>query len=171
MTLATILRIEREDEDGDKALFAVVDMGGDSNLTAELMQPAGDDSIPLPGDTAILVEIVGSGSMGAVAFTDAKNESKAQDGERRTFARDADGNMVAEIWAKRDGTIKISSLASGSKINLNGVEIDQDGNITVPGGVTAKGEVTAQSQTAPVKLSMHTHLTAMGPTDAPTPGT
>lgn len=46
-----------------------------------------------------------------------------------------------------------------------------EGNLEVTGDIECTGEVTAKLGASSVGLSTHTHLTAMGPSGAPTPGT
>lgn len=144
-----------------------VDPGGAANKSADHYADSGVDAPPLPGDFAALTQGSGQGREQVTGYLDPNNVGVAAEGERRTYARDATGAIVAEIWAKANGDISITSLKAGGKINLNGFEIDQDGNATTPGEVTAK-------ETAPgvgVKVSTHLHPTAMGPSGAPTPGT
>ncbi len=81
--------------------------------------------------------------------------------EHRTYARDADGVITAEIWSRANGDVEIVSVKAGGKVKINGVEIDQQGNITTP------GEVTAKADTVPIPLSAHLHPTAMGPSGPP----
>lgn len=168
MTARTAEVLDPERKTGDVPTLDVkVEIASGDNLTADHFDSSGVDAPPLPGDNALIVEHAGEGGGAVSGYHDPKNAGTALPGERRTYARDAAGTIVAEIWAKRDGTVKITSIAAGSKLNLNGVEIDQDGNMTVPGEVTAKAASPATS----VKLSTHLHPTGVGPTSAPTPGT
>src|SRR5690606_15620971 len=89
------------------------DLGGGDVVTADLMLPPGDDAEPLPGDFVELVGGSGTGSAVAVGFFDPKNEGTAGSGERRIYARDADGAPVAAVWCKADGSIEIEVLKSG----------------------------------------------------------
>lgn len=143
-----------------------VDIAGDTT-TADHFDSSGVDAPPLAGDNALIVEQAGEGNVAVSSYHDPKNAGTALPGERRTYARDVDGTVVAEIYSQRSGEVRIRSIKAGSKINLNGVEIDQDGNMTVPGEVTAKAATPATA----VKLSTHLHPTGVGPSGAPTPGT
>lgn len=156
---------ERVVEDGAPLVEVQVDAGGGELLTLEQVDPCGDDSPPLPGDYVAISESTGSGAARTAGFADPKNPGKALGGEKRLYARDAGGTPVAELWLKGNGDIAITSIKGGSKITLNGVEIDQQGNITTPGDVTAK------LGAAPVRLSTHQHPTGVGPSGPPTPGT
>lgn len=164
--VAEVLAFERvTDESGAHVDEVKVDPGGGAITTAEHFGAAGDDAPPLPGDYAALEETSGAGREQCTGYLDPKNEGRAAPGEKRIYARDAQGVLVADIWLKGNGDVELKSIRAGSKIILNGVEIDQTGNITAP------GEVTAMGAAVPVNLSTHLHPTAMGPTSPPTPGT
>jgi hypothetical protein len=157
---------ERVTGDDGQLVDIIVDTGGGRLLTLEHVTDCGDDSPPLAGDSVAISESTGQGAARSAGYVDLKNAGKAIGGEKRIYARDPDdGSVVAEVWLKGTGDIVLTSIKSGSKIILNGVEIDQQGNVTTP------GEVTAMLGTAPVKLSTHLHPTGVGPSGAPTPGT
>lgn len=158
-------------EDGTELVEVIVDIGQPSPLKLEHFADIGVDAPPLPGDLVALAESTGQGALRTAGYADPKNQGSALGGERRTIARDADGVPTAEIWSKANGDVSITSIKSGGKIILNGVEIDQQGNVTVPGKVDATGEVATSAAGAPVKLSTHLHPTGVGPSGAPTPGT
>ncbi len=148
------------------------DPGGGAIYTAEHYAPAGFDSQPSKGDFFATFSGPGTGDEIVSGYHDPnRNNRKAGAGEARTYARDASGAVACEVYCRANGTIEIKSIAGGSKLNLNGVEIDQNGNITTPGNVLATGEVTAKDGAASVSLSTHLHNSAMGPTSGPTPGT
>lgn len=165
--VAQVQSFERITDDDGESVEVKVDEVDGPLLTLEHFAPCGDDSPPLPTDFAAVKAATGSGTAQAVAYQDPKNKGKAAGGEKRTYARAADGTVVAEIWAKGNGDVFITSLQAGGKINLNGVEIDQQGNITAPGDVTALNGSPGTS----VKLSTHLHDSGTGPTTSPTPGT
>jgi hypothetical protein len=174
--LAEVKGVTRSDDGVDVKCV----MSDGEVVTAEHFAPPGDDSIPVAGDTVAIAETEGAGKYRVVAYDDPNNASKAENGERRTYARSADGEVVAEIWAKSDGSITVTSLKDGAGIelattatgviNLNGVEIDALGNISTPGGIDATLDVTAVNGTA--SLGTHTHLfpaTGGAPTSVPVP--
>ena len=141
------------------------DSGGGVVFSADHFQDSGFDSQPLPGDFFACVPGVGSGDEIVSGYHDTNSSNrKAGAGEARTYARDADGETVCEVWCKADGTIEITSVADGSKLNLNGVEIDQDGNISAPGTITTKAGTLGS-----IELGSHDHNTAMGPSGPPNP--
>lgn len=167
--LGTVAHVERSSKDGVPTVEVHVEIG-DETITAELMQEPGVDALPLPGDEVAIEEAEGAGDTIATAFADPKNTGTAEEGERRQYARDAEGTLVCEIWQKKDGTIVLKSIASGSKLDLNGVLIDQQGNIVAPGEITAMAG-TPEAPLPGVKVSQHLHPTGVGPSGPPTPGT
>lgn len=144
-----------------------VDRGGNDVVTADHFDGAGVDAPPLPIDKAALVDGPGSGTAMAVGYRDTKNAGKAAPGEYRVVARAPDGTIVLEFWGKANGDLEITSIKPGGKVTINGLTIDQDGNLVTPGEVTAKASSPATS----VTLSRHVHNSGTGPTTPPTPGT
>lgn len=155
-------------EMGEDGMEVTVDIGGGDLSTALVAAAPGDLSYPRVGDLAVLEEGDEPGVYLATGFVDQTVQSLvAASGEVYRFGRDSDGAPSCHVHLKANGDVEVKSLKSGGKIILNGVEIDQDGNMTAPGEVTA---MSANAGTA-VKLSTHLHPTSMGPTDKPTPGT
>jgi hypothetical protein len=165
--IAEVLEAERKTDEGIETVDVKVEVSQDDTMTAEHFAPVGFDAPPLPGDNALVHELAGAGEGAAVGYHDPKNPGKAAPGEVRTYARDASGAVVAEIWAKGSGDIEIVALKAGGKIKLGKVEIDQDGNITTPGDLTVKDETPATA----VTVSTHVHPTGVGPSGPPQPGT
>lgn len=103
-TLATVITTERKKtEDGTPITDVRVDAGAGDIENVELYQPPGVDAPPLPGDGALLQEAPGTGVRAAIGFDDPKNEGKALEGEHRIYSRTVDGELVCEVWLKRDG--------------------------------------------------------------------
>lgn len=153
-------------DDGTLLVDVTIDAGGGELLTIEHVDSCGEDAPPLAGDYAAISESTGQGAVRSAGYTDTKNAGVALGGEKRIYARDPDtGAIVAEGWLKGNGDVAFTSIKSGGKIILNGVEIDQQGNITAPGDVTAKAG-TAQL----VTLTQHIHPTGTGPSGPATPG-
>jgi hypothetical protein len=167
--LGNVDSVTRVDVGGVPTVVVKVDLG-DELLTSEHLDSAGVDALPLPGDECMVEECEGLEATSVNAYADPKNLGKAEPGERRTYARDAAGEVVCEVWCKGDGTIALKSIKSGSKIDLNGVLIDQQGNITTPGDVKALAG-TPEVPLPGVTLSGHLHGSGVGPTTSPTPGT
>jgi hypothetical protein len=170
--VATVLDSERTTEDGAHVVDVKADLGGGDNVTLDHFAPPGVDALPLPGDAAAVGDGAGTGNAHATGYNDPLNAGRALPGEHRIYARDSDGNVVAEVWVKGSAHIVIENaegtieLRADGTIDLNGVTIDPQGNITAPGEVTAKGGTPA-----PVTLSQHLHPTGTGPSGPPQPGT
>ncbi len=94
-----------------------VDPGGGANKTADHFAPSGIDAPPLPGDFAAGTGSSGAGTAQVTGYSDPNNTRKALGGEVRLYARDANGVQVAEIWAKRDGTVETTN--AGGTISMS----------------------------------------------------
>jgi hypothetical protein len=168
---------ERSVKDGVPVVDVQVDTGGGRLLTIDHEGSSGSDCPPLAGDYAAISAATGAGAARSAGYTDPKNAGKALGGEHRSYARDPQtGEAVCEVWLKGPGRVVITALKagadielstkpSGGVIDLNGVKIDANGNITTP------GEVTAKLGSTPVKLTTHQHPTGVGPSGPPTPNT
>jgi hypothetical protein len=171
--LGKVSHSERIAKDGVPVVLIYVELGDEDHpetVTAEMLAEPGVDALPLPGDEVMIEEAEGQGETSVNAFADPKNPGVAADGEHRTYARDASGAVVCEVWCKADGTVDVKSIKDGSKLNLNGVLIDQQGNITTPGEVKAMAG-TPEAPLPGVTLSKHLHGSGVGPTTPPTSGT
>lgn len=144
-----------------------IDRGGGDTRTPQHFSDAGDDSYPLAGDYAQTVDQAGSGRDSVVGYVDPKNEQKANAGEKRIYARDANsGATVVEVWLKNDGTATIFN-------NLGVITLQPDGEVNINGArITTGGDVITASG---VSLANHPHSQgadsdgdAEVPTDPPT---
>jgi len=104
------------------------DRGSGDNVTAQHFSSPGDDALPLPGDYNALSGATGTGRQTSVGYRDGKNEGKATPGEKRIYARDAEGVLVCEVWLKNTGEVEISTVSSGADVIINGVRIPADGS-------------------------------------------
>lgn len=109
--LTTTKSFARVDEDGTRRSDVQVDPGGNTTVTALHAIGIGDDSVPLPDDTAVTVELEGKGRLAVVAYLDTENEPKAEAGERRIYARKADGTVAAALWLKATGDVVFEDSA------------------------------------------------------------
>ncbi|MCA9610256.1 MAG: hypothetical protein KC619_31890 [Myxococcales bacterium] len=162
-TTHSLLAKIRGDQTGDDMYEEVDDCSifGHAAIDWRPADPTGDDACEVlmwrRGD-----ELVG------LATLDRRWQVQVEAGE---VAIHAFGDDAPTILLKPNGDVTVSNangsiaLASGGNVTINGVVIDTDGNITAP------GEVTAMDGPTSVSLSTHKHGTAMGPSDAPTPGT
>lgn len=110
------------DRFGAKVSDVKHDPGGGAIETGEHFQAANQDAVPLPTDYALTVRVQRTGGEVVVGFIDPKQQQTAEPGEHRTYARDAEGLEVVQIYLKKDGTAVIS--------NENGsVTLSPDGQI------------------------------------------
>jgi hypothetical protein len=164
--LAFVQSIERNQDENGPIVEVIADTGGGTLLTLEHFDGAGEDSPPLPGDLVALDESTGQGAARAVGYADPKNAGTALAGEKRIFARDPDGTVVAEFWLRSsEKLIDVQGLSPGWRYRLGKLEIDENGNLTTPGEITAKAGTPAM-----VTLTQHTHPTGTGPSGPAIPG-
>lgn len=83
----------------------------------------------------------------------------------RLFFEDGDPKRPAAALWPDGSSVQEIVISSQTRVSINGVVIDPQGNVYAP------GEITAKATTSPVNLSTHVHPTGVGPTSAPTPGT
>ena len=114
--MGRIGEIVSTERDAAGVLTVRVDPGGGGVVTADHFAPAGDDSRPLPGDFAALEESAGAGAEQAVGYSDAA-PGVAEEGEVRKYSRNSDGEVVAVLWLKRDGSLELESL-NGQPLRL-----------------------------------------------------
>lgn len=96
------------------------DTGGGNDVSSELYNDSGVDAPPLPGDSIVSVGTQGTGRPAAVGSADTKNASTAEPGERRTYARDADGVIKATMLLQGDGAVAITNAVGMITIAANG---------------------------------------------------
>lgn len=176
--IGSILSFSRAIANDAKISEVKIDRGGGTNITAEHFSSIGDDSFPLETDFVILQQIKRSGGFAVVGYIDPSSEPKAQKGDKRIYARDANGTLKAEVWLKNDGTIVINNgsgsflMEASGKVIINGLEIDTNGNLTTTGTVKAdiiEGDSSVLA--AGKELVDHTHAQANdsgGNTEQPT---
>lgn len=121
-------------DNGARVSDVKFDPGGGNNITSEHFSDPGDDSYPMPGiDYAIAVDAQRKGSAAIVGYADPTNIPKALIGDKRIYARDVNGDSVAEVWLKSDGSIVIS--------NDNGsITLKSDGDVDITGALSIDGK-------------------------------
>lgn len=125
-TILKLLSLVRSTRNGITVSDITADPGGGANVTAELFQPAGEDSQSLQGDYLIGVSISTAGGKAIVGFIDPANAPKSEPGDVRRYSRNGAGAQVAEIWLKNDGSVTINNangwfdLTAAGVIELNG---------------------------------------------------
>lgn len=110
--IAEVLDSTRVNDEGGHGLDVKCDPGGGDNVTAPHFADAGDDGRPLPGDFAALEDSSGSGAEQVTGYADTKNAGRAAKGEKRIYARNPSGEVVAEVWLKGDGTVHVITAAA-----------------------------------------------------------
>jgi hypothetical protein len=186
--IARVLSFVRSLSNGAKVTDVKSDPGGGANTTAQHFAPAGDDSHPLDTDYTLLVPLPRSGGAAAVGYLDPSNTPKAEAGDKRIYARDSSGAVVAEVWLKNDGTALVSNgngsielapdggtkattpsatfeaAASGSIKGVNGsgsFELQPGGNFVVNNVViTPTGGITTPTSVTAATVAASTSLTA-----------
>jgi hypothetical protein len=170
--VAEVIAVDRSAEPAE------IKVDPEDPCTPDHYQPAGDDALPLAGDfAAVSDDDEGSSSGEVVGYHDPLDANrKASPGEKRIYARSADGVCVGEIWIKGDGSLVLKSVLASSggeiaiapsgDVTINGVTIDAAGNVTAPGTVTGV-ELVAGA----IPLSLHYHaVTAPGSPSGPPVG-
>lgn len=150
MGLARLLSFVRTRANSAQVSDVKVDPGGGANVTAQHFAPAGDDSHPLPGDYVALTGASGTGRANAVGYIDPANEQKAAAGEKRVYARSADGAPMVEVWLKNDGSAIIQNSAGvftlqpDGEFNINGARITTGGDVITAAGVSLNNHPHSQ---------------------------
>ena len=180
--IAKILGFIRTTSFGAQASDVKVDAGGGDIILAPHFGSPGEDAHPLPGDYSATVETPRGGGAVSVGYVDPKNEQTAQPGERRTYARNEQGQRVCQVWLKSDGTIliengvasttmapdgtvtttndnvtlELTALGAGSIVNSAGfLELEAGGDVVANGAkITTGGDVITA---AGISLDNHTH--------------
>lgn len=123
-----------------------VALDASDEITATHYSAPGDDSAPLPGDWAVVIQ--DEKEWLCPGFVDAV-EGSAQGGERRLYSRKSDGALAVVVYLKSDGTIEAGgalAVAIAEKVatELDRIKTDLSTLITAIGtGFTAVGVSTA----------------------------
>lgn len=151
--ISYLLSFTRVTRNGSNVSDVKVDPGGGANVTAQHFASPGDDSWPLENDYVCLVPTQRENVNNAVGYVDPVNEPVAQRGEKRIYARDADGAPVVETHLKNTGeritfnsacTVIQNPDGSVKIFNDNGsIELKADGSteITNTSGVTMQNNI------------------------------
>ena len=175
--IAKVLSFTRSEAGAAKVSDVKMNPGGGANITGQHFSAPGDDSVPLAGDYLATSKAKRTGSESVVGYIDPNNDQKASSGEKRIYARDADGNLIVEFWLKNDGSAVLENEkgsvtlgADGSiegKNDSGGFELQTGGNfvvnnvtITPAGEITTPQKLTALDVTASItNVTLSTHLT------------
>lgn len=147
--ITEILGVTRTDEDGAPVEDIQIDGGGGANVTARHVAPPGDDSPPLAGDKAFVVEGPQTGSEVAVGYLDG-TAKQAAPGEKRIYARDSSGNPVMVVWLRQSG-----GANDGPSIELG---IDPSDFVALASRVLEELEsIKSDLESLSTAVSSHTH--------------
>jgi len=125
----------------------------------EIMQQYGFSSRPKGDIDGVAIFVGGSRENGVVIATRG-DCPELNPGEVKVHSP-----FGSSVFLKEDGTVEIES--SGDVVVNTGKSI---GKLVVNGGIEATMDVKAYNNTTkPVSLAMHTHTSAAGPTNPPTP--
>jgi hypothetical protein len=136
-----------------------MNLGGFFDNECDRVQPAGDDSRPLPDDDGYAEQWGNSGRWVSLGYFDYANKV-ASPGEKRIYGRDENGAVTSHVYLMNDGTIEIKndiwmvtynpdgtktetngpyneSVASDGTVNINGFIIGPDGAASSPVSMTA----------------------------------
>lgn len=108
------------DRFGAKVSDVKHDPGGGAIKTGEHFQPPNQDAVPLPDDYLLTVRVQRTGGEVVIGFIDPKQQQIAEQGEHRTYARDADGVEVVQVHLKKDGTAIISNDSGSITLSPDG---------------------------------------------------
>ena len=108
---------------GDR-IKAVIDASDINEM--EHLQPLGDDSKPLPQDDGWSDRTSENGNDVYFGAFDYDNKI-AGPGEKRTYARNAEGVPVSHVYQKDDGTIIIANDSYSKTINPDGSYVETNG--------------------------------------------
>ncbi len=136
--IATVLSTERKKRNGAQVTDVKSDSGGEHILTPEHFSPAGDDSLPLPGDSLGGIPVQGSGRSIVSGYVDPINPGVAKPGEVRRYSRDDEGTVQATFHLRKDGSVEVQSVVGFASMVLG-----KDGSIT---GVNSQGSFTLDAQ-------------------------
>lgn len=125
--IGKLLSFTRTTRDNAKQADIKIATSGDT-LTAQYVQGAGDDAVPLPGDYPLCVRIERAGRVVVVGFVEPDATQTAQAGERRMYARDGDRAEVVQIWLKNDGTLLASNDNGSYELRPDGSQKLQNDN-------------------------------------------
>lgn len=126
--IGRLISFVRAQVGGTKASDVKVDRGGGDNRTPQHFSAPGDDSFPLPGDFVAIIGQAGTGRDSAVGYVDPKNLQKAASGDKRIYARSANGDEIVQLWLKNDGTAELSNSAGSMTLQPDGTQILQNAN-------------------------------------------
>ncbi len=110
-----------------------IDPGAGANQDAIHYSDPGDDSQPLSDDLVAASSNLSTNGQNAVGYVDIKNPGITQPGEKRIYARDADGVITASFYLQNDGTIVLANDNATITISAAGNFDFTGGTFTING--------------------------------------
>jgi hypothetical protein len=166
MGLMRVLGMERKERRGAQVAEVEGDHGGGYLRTGDQALAPGDDANPLPGDYAVTIPGVGSGSEHVVGCIDPVNGGETEPGGRRIYARDDGGAVVASVHLEPDGTATIENDGGTLTLTPDG-DVEASGDLTVEGDIKAGGDIVADKDGTAISLLNHTHIGNLGSSTSP----
>jgi len=143
--MGLIARILGSEKGDDNETVTTVEAHYGENKYCDLYSGSGDDAPPLEEDRVVLVDIEGTGNF--VTTSVLSKSVGAQPGEKIIYSRDKDGNVVAKIWLKNDGSIEVKAdkpvSVDAEKVVINGG--DEGGSAAARKDDTVEVEIPAQT--------------------------
>ena len=141
-------------------------ISGARKITTERFTSPGVDASPLVGDMSLIVPVQRSGGGASAAYLDTRNEPKAEPGEYRTYARNADGEVVSEVWQRANGNIDfILTENIGATFAKDGAFTFRNENATVT--VAADGAMTLENGNATFEIPTSGNIKSSVAIEAP----
>ena len=141
--ISRVLSTRRKTINGAPVIDVKADPGGGALHTSNQFSAPGDDALPLADDYALDVALARTGGVATVGYSDSKNTGQAGAGEKRIYARDSSGAVVAEVFLHGDGEVEAKNGAASITLAPDGtvtignsassITFDPSGNITLTG--------------------------------------
>lgn len=143
-------------EDG-QITRVMVDPGGNPARTTDHISSPGLDAPPLEGDDfGFGLRSSGEGRFVVLGYASPRSWRSALPGERRQVSRAISGDVVAEFYLRRDGTILLlgagggkAELQTNGDWDVNGAKITIDGDVVTSDGISLRSHTHEGSPTAP----------------------
>lgn len=130
-----------------------LDPGGGPNITGQHFAPPGDDAFPLSTDYAYSAPTPQAGRFATLGYIDPKNAPVAQAGEKRIYARKADGTVAVQLWLKSDASAILSNALGRIELKANGdivfndvITIKANGDVILANSLLLAGKQIAGHQ-------------------------
>ena len=125
--MAIIATIKTLSIDDDGYLIATYATGAEKGTnrveeTATVMQSAGAEFRPLPGDDVLVFDVGGEN----IAIGNLSGEAIGENGESVVYSRDSDGAIIAQTHHKTDGTV-VTTVFDGETVKATH-QINPDGS-------------------------------------------